>query len=48
MSSDLDATARISPVSNGMLHFLRTGVVLILLPLLSVAAGLGIWMTRRG
>lgn len=41
-------TARIEPVQAGTLQFLKVGVVLVLLPLLAVAAGVGVWLTRRG
>jgi len=40
-------TARIAPIPQGKLSFIKVGLVLVLLPLLSVAAGISIWLTRR-
>lgn len=41
-------TARIEPIPAGQLGFLKIGVVLIALPLMAVAAGIAVWMNRRG
>ncbi len=41
-------TTRIESIPEGKLGFLRVGLVMITLPLLAVAAGIGVWMTRRG
>jgi hypothetical protein len=40
-------TARIEPIHQGMLDFLRFGVVLIALPLLAVASGFVVYQSRR-
>jgi hypothetical protein len=41
-------TARIAAVEPGKLAFIRYGLILVVLPLLAVAAGVGVWFTRRG
>jgi hypothetical protein len=45
--SAMDA-ARIEPIPAGKLGFLKVGVVLVALPLMAVAAGIAVWMNRRG
>ena len=45
--SAMDA-ARIEPIAPAKLGFLKIGVVLVALPLMAVAAGVAVWMNRRG